>query len=104
LYKIEQSHGDSQNLVYCVFVEKNCSLQDAMDDVADMVRARVDDFQFLLEKLSKSDFLVVQKYAKGLEWCVTGNLHWYYRSRRSFSLRLVTCAHISLQDTSTGFP
>ncbi|KAJ6534137.1 isoprenoid synthase domain-containing protein [Mycena capillaripes] len=83
-FNIEQSHGDSQNLVYCVFFEKNCSLQDAMDDVADMIRARVDDFQFLQEKLSKSDFLVVQKYAKGLEWCVTGVLHWYYRSRRYF--------------------
>ncbi|KAF8186040.1 isoprenoid synthase domain-containing protein [Mycena galopus ATCC 62051] len=55
-FNIEQSHGDSQNLVYCVFVERNCSLQDAMDHVADM---------FLQEKLSNSDSLVVQKYHKG---------------------------------------
>ncbi|KAJ6450276.1 isoprenoid synthase domain-containing protein, partial [Mycena sanguinolenta] len=81
----EQSHGDSQNLVYCVFVEKHCSVQEAMDHVADMIRARVNDFMLLKEtdmptsSFPESD---VRRYLKALEYWISGSLRWYYHSAR----------------------
>ncbi|KAJ7488980.1 isoprenoid synthase domain-containing protein [Mycena latifolia] len=83
----EQSHGDTQNLVYCAFVEKNCTLQDAIDYVAGMVRIRIGEFLFLRETVPSFGLPDpdVEKYLKGLEYWISGSMHWYYRSKRYFS-------------------
>ncbi|KAJ7100872.1 terpenoid synthase [Mycena belliarum] len=70
----EQSHGDTQNLVYCVLVEKNYSLQAAMDYVAEM-------FLDLREAIPAFGLPDVEKYLKGLEHWISGSMHWYYHSK-----------------------
>ncbi|KAJ7689288.1 isoprenoid synthase domain-containing protein [Mycena rosella] len=82
----EQSHGDSQNLVYCAFVERNCSLQEAVDFVADMVFTRVDQFLLSREEVARSfDLPDVAKFLEGLEYGISGYLHWSYNTERYFS-------------------
>ncbi|KAJ7689290.1 isoprenoid synthase domain-containing protein [Mycena rosella] len=80
----EQSHGDSQNAVYCAFVEKNCTLQEAMDCIAGMVRTRVEEFLVLRETLPSFDLVDVETYLEGLEHWISGSMHWYYQSKRYF--------------------
>ncbi|KAJ7343905.1 isoprenoid synthase domain-containing protein [Mycena albidolilacea] len=79
----EQSHEDNQNIVYCTLVEKNCTLQEAMDFVAGMMQDRIKDYLALREARPSFHLLDVRKYFKGLEYCISGSLHWYYHSKRA---------------------
>ncbi|KAJ7131398.1 isoprenoid synthase domain-containing protein [Mycena epipterygia] len=77
----EQSHGDSQNIVYCAFVEKNSTLQAAIDFVANMVRTRINDFLLLKKVVPSFGIPDVEKYLQGLEYWISGSMHWYYHSK-----------------------
>ncbi|KAJ7689279.1 isoprenoid synthase domain-containing protein [Mycena rosella] len=81
----EQSHGDNQNLVYCAFVEKNCTLQEAIDFIGNMVVTRVEEFLLLRDDVKGSAVPDVVIFLKGLEHWISGSLHWSYNTNRYFS-------------------
>jgi hypothetical protein len=79
----EQSHGDTQNIVYCALVENNLTLQEAIDFVASMVQTRIEEFQTLKRALASYDpDTDVLLYIKGLEYWISGSIHWFYHSKR----------------------
>ncbi|KAJ7746702.1 isoprenoid synthase domain-containing protein [Mycena olivaceomarginata] len=83
---VEQTlHKDNQNIIYCTLVEKNCTLQEAMDFVAGMVQDRIKDYLVLRETGPLFHLLDVRRYFKGLEYCISGSLHWYYHSKHAHS-------------------
>ncbi|KAJ7258173.1 isoprenoid synthase domain-containing protein [Mycena rebaudengoi] len=84
----EQSHGDTQNIVYCALVENNLTLQEAIDFVASMVQTRIEEFQTLKRALASYDpDTDVLLYIKGLEYWISGSIHWFYHSKRYFKVR-----------------
>ncbi|KAJ6612129.1 isoprenoid synthase domain-containing protein [Mycena sp. CBHHK59/15] len=80
----EQSHGDTQNIVYCALVENNLTLQDAMNFVANMVRTRVEEFGVLRAAAPSFEQPDVQRYLLGLEYWISGSMNWYYHSKRAY--------------------
>jgi hypothetical protein len=94
----EQSHGDTQNVVYCALLEKNLTLQEAMEYVAGMVRTRINKFQVSRKALPSygldSD---VPLFLRGLEYWLSGSMHWYYHSKRSMPVYLLFPSLILIQ-------
>jgi len=83
----EQADGDLQNLVFCVMLEQDVDLQDAVDIVTKMVTDRVDDYVSWKKQLPSFGSEVdeeLRRYFKALEQYIQGTIVWYYESPRYF--------------------
>ena len=87
-FNVEQSKGDTQNLVIIAMNELNLDVQGAVDYVGDLIKSRID--QYCQEKAMLPSFgseevdAQVAKYVTGLEHWVIGVLHWSFDSERYF--------------------
>lgn len=86
-FNVEQSKGDTQNLVVIAMNELGLDVQGAVDYVGDMIRQRID--QYVMEKHCVPSWgeevdAQVAKYVEGLEDWVIGVLHWSFDSERYF--------------------
>lgn len=87
-FNVEQSKGDTQNLVIIAMNQLNLDVQGAVEYVGDLIKARID--QYCQEKEMLPSFgsdevdAQVAKYVKGLEHWVIGVLHWSFDSERYF--------------------
>jgi hypothetical protein len=71
--------------VYCVFIEKSCTLQEAIDYVAGMVQTRIEEFQVFKKALPSFGLKDLMKYLEGIEHWISGTMHWYYKTNRAHS-------------------
>ncbi|KAG8917205.1 hypothetical protein FRC03_004894 [Tulasnella sp. 419] len=86
-FNVEQSKGDTQNLVVIAMREKGLDLQGAVDWLGDLIKRRID--QYVSEKAQLPSWgpevdAGVAKYVAGLERWVIGVLHWSFDSERYF--------------------
>ncbi|KAG8985178.1 hypothetical protein FRB93_006065 [Tulasnella sp. JGI-2019a] len=87
-FNVEQSKGDTQNLVIIAMSELNFDVQGAVEYVGDLIKARID--QYCMEKALLPSFgsdevdAQVARYVEGLENWVIGVLHWSFDSERYF--------------------
>ncbi|KAG8941644.1 hypothetical protein FRC04_004130 [Tulasnella sp. 424] len=86
-FNVEQSKGDTQNLVVIAMNELGLDVQGAVDYVGDMIRQRID--RYVMEKHCLPSWgeevdAQVAKYVEGLESWVIGVLHWSFDSERYF--------------------
>ncbi|KIO32334.1 hypothetical protein M407DRAFT_214286 [Tulasnella calospora MUT 4182] len=89
-FNVEQSKGDTQNLVVIAMNELGLDVQGAVDHVGDMIRQRID--QYVMEKYCVPSWgeevdAQVAKYVEGLESWVIGVLHWSFDSERYFGAK-----------------
>ncbi len=88
-FNVEQSKGDTQNLVIIAMNEMGLDVQGAVDYVGDLIRARIDQYvseKYLLPSWGAEVDAQVAQYVEGLEHWVIGVLHWSFDSERYFGL------------------
>ncbi|KAJ3041265.1 hypothetical protein HDV00_009658 [Rhizophlyctis rosea] len=86
-FNLEQSWGETHNLVCVVMREKELDLQGAMDYCGGMMRRRYAEYQGEKERLpswGEEVDGVVRRYLKGLEHWVIGVINWSFMSERYF--------------------
>ncbi|KAG9009834.1 hypothetical protein FRB93_005105 [Tulasnella sp. JGI-2019a] len=89
-FNVEQSKGDTQNLVVIAMHEFGLDIQHAVDHVGRRVRSRID--QYVMEKHLVPSFgnpevdAQVLTYIEGMEDSVIGVLHWSFDSERYFGV------------------
>lgn len=86
-FNVEQSKGDTQNLVIIAMNEMGLDVQGAVDYVGELIKARID--QYVMEKHCLPSWgaevdAEVAAYVAGLERWVIGVLHWSFDSERYF--------------------
>ncbi|KAG9014251.1 hypothetical protein FRB94_013561 [Tulasnella sp. JGI-2019a] len=87
-FNVEQSKGDTQNLVVIAMHEFGLNIQQAVDHVGSRIRSRID--QYVMEKRLVPSFgspqidAQVVTYIGGMEDSVIGVLHWSFDSKRYF--------------------
>jgi hypothetical protein len=86
-YNVEQSKGDTHNMIPVVMNERGLDLQSAVDFVGEMCKSTIDRF------ISERDNLPswgpeidrqVKIYVQGLADWIVGSLHWSFESTRYF--------------------
>lgn len=86
-FNVEQSKGDTQNLVVVAMNELDLDVQGAVDYVGELIKARIDQFvaeKHLLPSWGEEVDAAVAKYVQGLEhWCL-GSINWSFDSERYF--------------------
>ncbi|CDO69934.1 hypothetical protein BN946_scf184836.g8 [Trametes cinnabarina] len=83
----EQADGDFQNLVFCIMIERDTDLQNAVDILTDMLAQRVVDYMRYKSQLPSFGAEVdseLARYTKALEQYTQGTIVWYYQSPRYF--------------------
>ncbi|KAH9925665.1 terpenoid synthase [Epithele typhae] len=83
----EQADSDFQNLVFCVMIERDCGLQEAVDVLTDMYAQRVADYLRYKAQLPSFGPTVdaeLARYNTALEQYTQGTVVWYYYSPRYF--------------------
>ncbi|KDQ58780.1 hypothetical protein JAAARDRAFT_206626 [Jaapia argillacea MUCL 33604] len=86
-YNVEQSRGDTTNMIVVVMREKSLSLQEAVDFVSDMTRDSIDRFfenRANLPSWTPEIDEAVEIYVDGLANWIIGSLHWSFESERYF--------------------
>ncbi|PCH35247.1 terpenoid synthase [Wolfiporia cocos MD-104 SS10] len=86
-YNVEQSKGDTHNMIVVVMRQEGLDLQAAVDFVGDLCKQSIDRFHLLRENLpswgSELD-AQVEIYVDGLADWITGSLKWSFESERYF--------------------
>ncbi|EPT00598.1 hypothetical protein FOMPIDRAFT_1023716 [Fomitopsis schrenkii] len=86
-YNVEQSKGDTHNMIIVVQKQQGLDLQSAVDFVGDLCKHSIDRFHFLRENLPSwgpeidRDLAI---YVDGLADWITGSLKWSFESERYF--------------------
>ncbi|KAF8514896.1 isoprenoid synthase domain-containing protein, partial [Hysterangium stoloniferum] len=78
-YNVEQSRGDTYNIVVMVMKSFKLDLQGAVDHIGNMCRETLELFQATKASLPSWNVEIdkdVALYIKGLEDWVSGSLHW----------------------------
>ncbi|KDQ58520.1 hypothetical protein JAAARDRAFT_129042 [Jaapia argillacea MUCL 33604] len=86
-YNVEQSRGDTHNMLVIVMREKGLSLQGAVDFVASMTMQSIDRFYENCTALPSWGPEIddqVRVYVDGLANWIIGSLHWSFESERYF--------------------
>ncbi|KXN89339.1 Alpha-muurolene synthase [Leucoagaricus sp. SymC.cos] len=88
-YNVEQSKGDTHNMIPVVMNERGLSLQEAVDFVGEMCKASIDRFRRERENLPSwgpENDCQVRDYVNGLADWIVGSLHWSFESTRYFGI------------------
>nr|BBH51500.1 putative sesquiterpene synthase [Clitopilus sp.] len=86
-YNVEQSRGDTHNMIVILMKYHGHTLQSAVDYVGDLCQKTIDDFQANRQKLPSWGAEVdemVQRYVVGLQDWIVGSLHWSFQTHRYF--------------------
>ncbi|KAE9395551.1 terpenoid synthase [Gymnopus androsaceus JB14] len=86
-YNVEQSRGDTHNMIVILMKFHGHSLQEAVDYVGDLCRQTIDEFSANRKKIPSWGPVVdkmVQKYVQGLQDWIVGSLHWSFQTTRYF--------------------
>ncbi|KAK0482601.1 terpenoid synthase [Armillaria novae-zelandiae] len=88
-YNVEQSRGDTHNMIVIMMKHHGKSLQEAVDYVGDRCRETIDAFIECTKRLPSWDDggLIddaVKKYVQGLQDWIVGSLHWSFMTTRYF--------------------
>ncbi|KAF9450305.1 terpenoid synthase [Macrolepiota fuliginosa MF-IS2] len=89
-YNVEQSKGDTHNMIPVVMYQNGLDLQTAVDFVGDMCKQSIDRFKAEREKLPSWGPEIdrqVNMYANGLADWIVGSLHWSFESTRYFGTK-----------------
>jgi len=87
-YNVEQSRGDTHNMIVILMHHHGMSLQEAVDYVGEMCRLTIDTF--ILNKRRVPTFgcpkldADVAGYVQGLQEWIVGSLHWSFMTKRYF--------------------
>ncbi|KAJ7578534.1 terpenoid synthase [Mycena floridula] len=88
-YNVEQSRGDTHNMIVILMVYHGHSLQSAIDYVGDLCRTTIDAFIKDCARLPawspEIDSMVV-RYVQGLQDWIVGSLHWSFQTTRYFGI------------------
>ncbi|KAK2461246.1 hypothetical protein APHAL10511_006773 [Amanita phalloides] len=86
-YNVEQSRGDTHNMISVVMNEHGLDLQSAVDFVGDMCKQSIDRFNKERQELpcwSPEIDRDVAVYVQGLANWIVGSLHWSFETERYF--------------------
>lgn len=86
-YNVEQSKGDTHNMIPVVMNQRNLDLQSAVDFVGEMCKSAID--RFIAERANLPSWgpeidRQVKTYVQGLADWIVGSLHWSFESTRYF--------------------
>ncbi|KAL1759644.1 isoprenoid synthase domain-containing protein [Schizophyllum commune] len=86
-YNVEQSKGDTHNMIAVVMNERGLDLQGAVDFVGELCKQAIDRFNYArscLPSWSPQIDRDVDVYADGLANWMVGSLHWSFETERYF--------------------
>ncbi|PPQ86910.1 hypothetical protein CVT25_009796 [Psilocybe cyanescens] len=86
-YNVEQSRGDTHNMIIILMHHHAMSLQEAVDYVGDLCAQTIDTFCRNKERLPSWNPEIddmVARYVQGLQDWIVGSLHWSFQTRRYF--------------------
>ncbi|KAJ4478458.1 terpenoid synthase [Lentinula aciculospora] len=86
-YNVEQSRGDTHNIIVILMNYHGRNLQGAIDYVGDLCRQAIDDFSANRLKIPSWGAEVddmVQRYVICLQHWIVGSLHWSFQTTRYF--------------------
>ncbi|KAI0273490.1 isoprenoid synthase domain-containing protein [Gloeopeniophorella convolvens] len=86
-YNVEQSRGDTHNMICIFMAHDGLSLQEAMDRVGDMCKETIETFvknQAWVPSWGPEIDRDVELYVHGLEEWLVGSLHWSFMTKRYF--------------------
>ncbi|KAH7912167.1 isoprenoid synthase domain-containing protein [Hygrophoropsis aurantiaca] len=86
-YNVEQSKGDTHNMIVVVMNEQGLDLQSAVDFVGDLCKHSIDRFNDDRQNLPTLGAKIdrdVEVYVSGLADWIVGSLHWSFESERYF--------------------
>ncbi|PFH51684.1 hypothetical protein AMATHDRAFT_2790 [Amanita thiersii Skay4041] len=86
-YNVEQSRGDTHNMIVILMRYHNHTLQSAVDYVGDLCSKTIDRFIEYQKKLPSWGPEVddmVKRYVQGLQDWIVGSLHWSFQTTRYF--------------------
>ncbi|PBK90175.1 terpenoid synthase [Armillaria gallica] len=86
-YNVEQSKGDTHNMIPVVMNEQGLDLQSAVDFVGDLCKQAIDRFNYDRTQLPSWGERIdreVAIYVQGLADWIVGSLHWSFQSERYF--------------------
>ncbi|KAF7363995.1 Terpene cyclase [Mycena sanguinolenta] len=86
-YNVEQSRGDTQNMIIILMKYHGYTLQSAVDYVGELCRSTIETFQ--RDRVSVPYWgpeiqEMVERYVQGLESWMVGSLHWSFKTERYF--------------------
>ncbi|KAJ6501917.1 isoprenoid synthase domain-containing protein [Mycena sanguinolenta] len=86
-YNVEQSRGDTHNMIVILMKYHGHTLQSAVDYVGELCRLSIDTFQ--RDRASIPNWGpeiqgMVERYVQGLESWIVGSLHWSFITERYF--------------------
>lgn len=87
-YNVEQSRGDTHNMISVVMNEEGLDLQSAVDFVGNMCKQSIDRFNEDWANLPSWGPKIdndVETYVRGLADWIVGSLHWSFESERYFA-------------------
>lgn len=86
-YNVEQSRGDTHNMITVVMRERGLDLQGAINFVGELCRDSIDRFEHDRDTLPSWGPEIdrdVQTYIQGLQDWIVGSLHWSFDTTRYF--------------------
>ncbi|KAJ7080410.1 terpenoid synthase [Mycena belliarum] len=86
-YNVEQSRGDTHNMIIILMTVDGHSLQSAMDYVGGLCRMTIQKFQedrACVPSWGPEVDAMVERYVLGLEAWIVGSLHWSFMTERYF--------------------
>ncbi|KLO14895.1 terpenoid synthase [Schizopora paradoxa] len=87
-YNVEQSRGDTHNMICILQEHYGMELQEAVDYVGEMCRITIENFKENSKRLPSFGCPKVDAdaaaYVKGLQDWIVGSLHWSFMSKRYF--------------------
>ncbi|KZT69831.1 terpenoid synthase [Daedalea quercina L-15889] len=86
-YNVEQSRGDTHNMIPILMTHRNLTLQQAVDYVGDLCRDQISSFMENEKRIPSWGQDVdreVAVYVKGLRDWIVGSLHWSFMTERYF--------------------
>ncbi|KAF5358214.1 hypothetical protein D9756_001275 [Leucocoprinus leucothites] len=89
-YNVEQSRGDTHNMIVILMKYHNYTLQGAIDYVGDRCAETIDNFErhkSLLPSWGPEIDSMVASYVQGLQDWIVGSLHWSFQTHRYFGTR-----------------
>lgn len=88
-YNVEQSHGDTHNMIVILMKHHNHSLQSAVDYVGQLCTDTINNFELhkgLVPSWGVETDKIVVAYIQGLQDWIVGSLHWSFQTQRYFGL------------------
>ena len=87
-YNVEQSRGDTHNMISVFMQRQGMDLQSAVDAVGNLCKASIDRFETDRKTLPSWGPEIdrdVQAYVQGLQDWIVGSLHWSFDTTRYFA-------------------